>query len=228
MTDFSLSSVEITPKSEPQTTVIWLHGLGADGYDFEPLARELMLPSHLAVRFVFPHAPERPVTINGGMRMRAWYDFLSLDFGKGENNRDIEASVAAVTALLDAEMRRGVSPERMVLGGFSQGGVIALHTALRYPHRLAGLAGLSTYLPLTGTLESALDPAQRKTPILLAHGHQDPIIPFAEGVRAREWLETAGYPVSFHEYDMPHSVCEAEIRDLRLWLLSILPDGEEG
>lgn len=223
MTDISLSSVEITPKADPAATILWLHGLGADGYDFEPLARELMLPAQLPVRFVFPHAPERPVTINGGMRMRAWYDFLSLDFHNGENEGDIEASIAAVTALLESEIQRGMPSERIVLGGFSQGGVIALQAGLRYPKPLAGIAGLSTYLPLTSSLGHLGDAAQQDTPILMAHGHEDPVIPFAEGERARDWLEAAGYPVVFHAYDMPHSVCEAEIRDLRSWLLDVIP-----
>ena len=218
--DAPLSTVEVTTGPRPDTSIVWLHGLGADGHDFEPIVEELDLP--LAVRFVFPHAPVRPVTINGGLAMRAWYDFLSLDFGRGEQAVDIQASTAAVTALLAREEERGIAADRIVLAGFSQGGVIALHAGLRYPRRLAGIVALSTYLPLATALEAERAPAQAGLPVFLAHGEADPIIPVTQGQAAARWLLDHGHAVEASGYPMAHAVCAEEIRDLRSWLLGVL------
>jgi phospholipase/carboxylesterase len=211
---------------QPDACVIWLHGLGADGHDFEPLVPELRLPPECPMRFVFPHAPVRPVTLNGGMAMRAWYDFLSLDLGRAENTGQLGESVAALGTLIEAERARGINSERILIAGFSQGGVIALHTALRHPQRLAGVVALSTYLPDAEGLGEALSEANRDLPVFMAHGEQDPIIPIAAGRAAAERLRAWGYATETHEYPMPHSVCVEEIEALRVWLLARLGAGE--
>jgi phospholipase/carboxylesterase len=216
--------VETGPR--PDACVIWLHGLGADGHDFEPLVPELRLPPECPMRFVFPHAPVRPVTLNGGMAMRAWYDFLSLDLGRAENTGQLGESVAALETLIEAELARGIDSERILIAGFSQGGVIALHTALRHPQRLAGVVALSTYLPDAEGLGEALSEANRDLPVFMAHGEQDPIIPIAAGRAAAERLRAWGYATEMHEYPMPHSVCVEEIEALRVWLLARLGAGE--
>lgn len=221
--DAPLSTVEITTGPQPEASVLWLHGLGADGHDFEPIVPELDLP--LAVRFVFPHAPVRPVTINGGLAMRAWYDFRTLDFGRGEAREDIDASRQAVTDLLRREESRGIPAGRIVVAGFSQGGVIALYAALCFPRRLAGLVTLSSYLPLAEQLDRARDSAQAGLPVFLAHGEADPIIPLAQGQAAARWLIARDYAVQAHSYAMAHGVCSQEIRDLRDWLLGVLAPG---
>ncbi len=212
--------VETGPK--PDASVIWLHGLGADGHDFEPLVPELQLPASPAVRFVFPHAPVRPVTLNGGMAMRAWYDFLSLDLGRSENREQMSASITSVTRMIDDERAKGMEPQRIVVAGFSQGGVIAIHAALKYPSRLAGVIALSTYLPGADPLAKALSVANRGLPVFLGHGELDPLIPIAAGRAAARQLSEWGYDTEPHEYTMPHSVCPQEIQDLRTWLLGRL------
>jgi phospholipase/carboxylesterase len=199
--------------------VIWLHGLGADGHDFEPIVPELRLESALRVRFVFPHAPVQPVTINGGYAMRAWYDIGN---DRRQDEAGIRASQARVEALIARERTRGVAARRIVLAGFSQGGAIALQTALRHPERLAGVLALSTYLPLAETLAAEAHPANRDAPIFMAHGTQDPLIPLARAAASRDTLRALGYDVQWREYPMPHSVCAEEIAEIGAWLTGVL------
>lgn len=214
-------TIEIETAAAPDAAVIWLHGLGADGYDFEPLVPELRLPARLRVRFVFPHAPVRPVTINMGMPMRAWYDILQLGGGQ-EDDAGLRASQALVEGLIEREKSRGVQARRIVLAGFSQGGAIALQTGLRYPERLAGVLALSTYLPLARTLAAERNAANRDLPVLMAHGTLDPMIPIARARESHAALEALGYPVDWREYAMPHSVCGEEIADIAAWLVRLL------
>jgi phospholipase/carboxylesterase len=211
-----LATVEVETGNHAAAAVIWLHGLGADGHDFEPLVPELDLP--FAVRFVFPHAPVRPVTINGGMRMRAWYDLLALGREGDEDEPGIRASAAAVTELIDREVARGILPQRLVLAGFSQGGAIALFAALRETRPLAGVLALSTYLPMADTLEAERAAANRSTPIWQGHGSADPVIPLAFAAASCDALKSLGYDVTFKTYAMEHSLSAAEIRDFRVWL----------
>lgn len=214
-------TVETESTSSPDAAVIWLHGLGADGHDFEPVVPELRLPSRLRLRFVFPHAPVRPVTINMGMPMRAWYDILQMGGGK-EDEAGIRASQALVQALIEQEKGRGVNPRRIVLAGFSQGGAIVLQTGLRHPERLAGILALSTYLPLAGKLAAERSAANSDLPVFMAHGTQDPMIGIARARESRAALEALGYPVQWKEYAMAHSVCSEEIADIAAWLLRLL------
>jgi phospholipase/carboxylesterase len=216
----SLETVEIAPRDPLDLAVIWLHGLGADGRDFEPIVPELRL--RRAVRFVFPHAPIRPVTINNGLEMRAWYDIVGFDAAH-EDADGIRASAAAVTRLVDREIERGVAAERIVLAGFSQGGAIALHLALREPRPLAGVIALSTYLPLAATLPREKSAANAALPIFMAHGGYDPVIPLANAEASRRILEREGYAVDWHVYPMQHSVCAPEIAAIGAWL-----DGLDG
>ncbi len=213
-----LQTIELETGPRPAASVIWLHGLGADGHDFEPIVPELDLSPTPAVRFVFPHAPTMPVTLNGGMMMRAWYDVYGLDGARREDEAGIRASQARVEALLAREAARGVSATRIVLAGFSQGGAVALQTGLRYAVRLGGLLALSTYLPLAPTLPAEASPANRDVPIFMAHGSHDPVIPLDRATRARDRLIELGYAVEWHEYPMPHSVCVEEIADISAWL----------
>jgi phospholipase/carboxylesterase len=216
---FLLDSIEIDTGRSPELAVIWLHGLGADGHDFEPIVPELGL--RIPVRFVFPHAPVRPVTINGGMAMRAWYDILGFSRTAAEDEVGIRASAAAVTELIDREVERGVPAARIVLAGFSQGGAIALHTALREPRALGGVLALSTYLPLAGTLAAERSAANARVPIFMAHGTVDNVLPLALGESARRALEALGYDVAWHVYPMPHSVCMEEISAIGAWLAAL-------
>jgi len=213
-----LETVEIETGSEPAGTVIWLHGLGADGHDFEPVVPELRLPDDLPLRFVFPHAPIRPVTINAGMRMRAWYDIVAIDRRARQDEEGIRESAAATVELIEREKERGIPAARIVLAGFSQGGAVAIHTALRYPERLAGLIALSTWMPLGESLAGEGSAANRDLPVFMAHGRQDPMVPVALGEQTREALAAAGYPLDWQTYDMPHAVCPAEIADISTWL----------
>jgi phospholipase/carboxylesterase len=214
-----LDAVEIEPRGAAEAAVIWLHGLGADGHDFEPLVPELGLPASPRVRFVFPHAPVQPVTINGGYEMRAWYDIYN---DRRQDEAGIRASQARVEALIARERQRGVACHRIVLAGFSQGGAIALQTGLRHAERLAGILGLSTYLPLVETVAAEADRANRAVPIMLMHGTQDPLIPFERASFSRRALEELGYPVEWRQYPMPHSVCAEEIVDIGAWLKRVL------
>lgn len=216
-----LQFLEIATGPEPRLSVIWLHGLGADGHDFEPIVPELRLGS--AARFVFPHAPVRPVTINGGMAMRAWYDILSFERGAAEDAAGIRASAAAVTELIDAEIERGMPGERIVLAGFSQGGAIALQTALREPRKLGGVLALSTYLPLASTLAAERSSANSAIPIFMAHGTADNVVPLALGESSRRGLEALRYRVEWHAYPMAHSVCLEEIVEIGAWLAARAP-----
>ena len=214
-----LDAIEITTGEVPQLAVLWLHGLGADGHDFEPIVPELGL--RLPVRFVFPHAPVRPVTINGGMQMRAWYDILGFDRRAKEDAAGIRASAAAVAELVDREIERGMPPDRIVLAGFSQGGAVALHTALRDPRPLAGVLALSTYLPLAATLASERSAANANIPLFMAHGTDDPVLPLSLADSSRRALEALGYAVDWHEYPMGHSVCMEEVSAIGAWLAGL-------
>ena len=212
-----MEALEIQPGAKADAAVIWLHGLGADGHDFEPIVPELRLPPSLALRFVFPHAPVRPVTLNQGMRMRAWYDIFQLG-GGAEDESGIRASQALVERLIEVEKQKGIAPARIVLAGFSQGGAIALQTALRYPERLAGVLALSTYLPLNEKLSAEKSTANAAVPIFMAHGSYDDVIPLARAEQSRRILEQLGYAVEWHTYPMPHSVCPEEIGDISAFL----------
>ena len=209
-----MEAIEIETGPNPTVAVIWLHGLGADGHDFEPIVPELRLTK--PVRFVFPHAPVRPVTINQGMRMRAWYDIFQFGAGR-EDDAGIRASQKLVEDLIAKERGR-----KIVLAGFSQGGAIVLQTALRHPERLAGLMALSTYLPLAPTLESELSKTNHDLPIFMAHGKFDDIIPIDRARQSRDLLKKLNYPVEWREYPMPHSVCAEEIADLSAFLVKLL------
>jgi phospholipase/carboxylesterase len=212
-----VQAVEIETGPDPQAAVIWLHGLGADGHDFEPIVPELELAE--PVRFVFPHAPVRPVTLNQGMRMRAWYDIFQLGGGP-EDEAGVRASQKLVEQMIAAQKRRGA--RKVVLAGFSQGGAIVLQTALRHAERLAGVLALSTYLPLHASLAAERSPANRDVPIFMAHGQYDDIIPLWRAEQSRKMLEGLGYPVQWHVYPMPHSVCPEEIVHLSQFLRRIL------
>jgi phospholipase/carboxylesterase len=216
-----LDAIQLETGRDPERSVIWLHGLGADGRDFVPIVGELALPA-APIRFVFPHAPVQPVTINNGMSMRAWYDIVADDLARREDERGVRASQGLVEALVARERERGVPAARIVLAGFSQGGAISLQTGLRHPERLAGIMALSTYVPIAATLEAERNAANADVPIFMAHGTQDPIIPLANARRSRELLERLGYPVEWHEYAMPHSVSPQEIDDIGAWLRRVL------
>jgi len=216
-----LEVIEIETGPKPSAAVIWLHGLGADGHDFEPIVPELRLPASKPVRFIFPHAPQRPVTINNGMRMRAWYDILQMG-GGAEDEAGIRESQALLENLVSNETKRGVPRDKIVLAGFSQGGAIVLQTALRHPERLAGVMALSTYLPLRTKLEKERNSANNSVPIFMAHGQYDNMIGLDRAGLSRDALLALGYPVEWHEYPMPHSVCPEEIADIAAFLLRIL------
>jgi phospholipase/carboxylesterase len=213
-----LDAIEIETAPAPRASVIWLHGLGADGHDFVPIVPELGLPPALSVRFVFPHAPARPVTINGGMVMRAWYDVVDAGGARREVAAGVRESQRQIEALIERERSRGTPAAAIVLAGFSQGGAMALHTGLRHPERLAGIMALSCFLPLAEMLAAEAGKANRETPIFMAHGTRDPLIPLARGLEARDLLATLGYRISWHQYPMPHAVCAEEIADIADWL----------
>ena len=220
-----LEAVEVETGKNPAATVIWMHGLGADGNDFVPIVNELELDGTPAIRFVFPHAPMRPVTINNGYVMRAWYD-VSLGDLEGQSRcadeQGVRESQAQITALIEREAKRGVAPENIVLAGFSQGGAIALQTGLRHPRKLAGVMALSTYLPLAETLPQEAAPANKATPIFMAHGTYDPVVPLMMGAGSMTLLTGLGYAVEWRQYPMPHSVCPEEIQDIGAWLQKVL------
>ncbi len=217
-----LQTVELETGRSPTAAVIWLHGLGADGHDFEPIVPELDLPDALAVRFVFPHAPMQAVTINGGAVMRAWYDVYALEGQRREDAAGVRASQSKVEELIAREQARGIPSARLVLAGFSQGGAIALQTGLRHGERLAGIMALSTYLPVASTLAAEASAANRAVPIFMAHGLDDPLIPIERAAMSRRQLEAAGYAIEWHEYPMAHAVCMEEIADVSAWLQRIL------
>ena len=219
----SREAVEIETGRNPQAAVIWLHGLGADGHDFEPIVPELVRPTDRPLRFVFPHAPMRPVTLNGGYVMRAWYDIIAIDRRAAEDGQGIRASQALVTELIRRENARGIPSERIVVAGFSQGGAMALFCGTRYPERLAGIIGLSCYQVLATQFDAERLPANQNTPIFLGHGMQDPVVIPALGEAASRQLQAAGYEVEWHAYSMPHSVCPQEVIDIAAWLRRVLP-----
>ena len=214
----TLPSVDIETAPHPTHSVIWLHGLGADGNDFAPIVPELVSPEWPALRFVFPHAPVRPVTVNGGMPMRAWYDIAGVDLVSREDGSGMRASIASVEALIAQENARGVPTSHILLAGFSQGGAIALAAGLRHAQTLAGVIALSTYLPLRESFAAERSAANAATPIFWGHGTADPIVPLTRGVGARDLLQSLGYQVAWHTYPMPHSVCSEEVADLRQWI----------
>ncbi|MEO8153114.1 MAG: carboxylesterase [Rhizobacter sp.] len=218
----SLETIEIETGPAPTRCVIVLHGLGDSGHGFAPVAEELDLSALGPVRFVLPHAPERPVTINGGYVMRAWYDILAPDLVRQEDEAGLRQSQADIEALIARENARGIASSRIVLAGFSQGCAMALLAGLRHCERLAGVAGLSGYLPLAATTAAERSEANRDVPLFLAHGTQDPVVHYPRGVASRDALVALGYRVEWHEYPMPHSVCAEEIGDLNRWLLRVL------
>ena len=217
-----LDSLQVEAAPHPTAAVIWMHGLGADGHDFEPIVPELGLPARPAIRFVFPHAPLRPVTINQGHVMRAWYDIRALAGVRREDEAGVRQSAQQVEALIERERQRGIAPARLVLAGFSQGGAMALHVGLRHRERLAGVLALSCYLPLAATLATEASPVNRDVPIFWAHGVHDPMIPLAMAEHGREQVAALGYPIEWHQYPMPHSVSAEEIADIARWLGRVL------
>lgn len=215
-------AVIIEPAAGHRASVIWLHGLGADGHDFEPIVPELRLPDQLGIRFIFPHAPIRPITINGGMNMRAWYDVKNQDLPWEEDAEAIAESTKIINRFIAAEIHAGIAASRIVLAGFSQGGAITLHCGLRYPERLAGLIALSCYLPLPGRLAAEKSAAGQAVPILMVHGVFDPIIPLQAGVQSCDFLKQAGYDVQWQTYPMQHAVCLEEIQRIGRWIERVL------
>jgi phospholipase/carboxylesterase len=222
-----LPHIELNTGPDPLGTVIWMHGLGADGWDFVPIVRELPLPEEPALRFIFPHAPMRSVTINNGAQMRAWYDISMNDISRLPDERGIRESQAAVERLIAREGERGVDPARIVLAGFSQGGAIALQVGLRHGSRLAGIVALSTYLPLEGTLDAEASSANRSTPIFMGHGSQDPVVPLQLAQASKAALERRGYEVEWHTWPMGHNVHPEEIEAISAFLGRVLGDGKK-
>ncbi|UCC56302.1 MAG: alpha/beta fold hydrolase [Gammaproteobacteria bacterium] len=214
--------IEINPACAPRASILWLHGLGADGNDFAPLIPQLGIVDTLGVRVVLPHAPHQPVGINNGMVMRAWYDITATDFRVTEDAAGIRASEALLGALMEREMERGIPAEHILLAGFSQGGAIALHTGLRYPQRLAGILVLSAYLPLAASLAAERAAANAGIPILQAHGTHDPLVPLVWAMQSRDYLEELGYRIDWREYPMQHAMCPQEVEDIRNWIVNVL------
>ena len=218
----ALETIETETGPGPGATVVVLHGLGADGNDFVPIAQELDLAEVGPVRFVFPHAPVIPVTINNGYRMRAWYDILGMDLGSREDEAGLRASMATVEELLERERERGMPANRIVLAGFSQGCAMALMTGVRHKERLAGIVGMSGYLPLAQSTAGERSDANALTPIFMGHGQQDNMVDIERGKASRDALLTLGYGIEWHDYPMGHSVCMEEIEDLGRWLVKVL------
>jgi phospholipase/carboxylesterase len=216
-----LPHVELATGADPAGTVIWMHGLGADGWDFVPIVRELPLPEDLQLRFIFPHAPVRPVTINNGQEMRAWYDIAMSDIARLPDERGVRESQKAVEALIAREGERGIDSAHVVLAGFSQGGAIALQTGLRHAVKLGGIAAMSTYLTLEASLDAEAAAVNRATPIFMAHGTQDPVVPITLAQEALAALRARGYCVEWHTYSMPHSVHPQEVQDLADFLARV-------
>lgn len=212
-----MENIIIEPQEEAKAVVIWLHGLGADGNDFVPLVKELNLPEDLAIRFIFPHAPISPVTLNGGMEMRSWFDLKSLELMENVDCAGIRVSCHSIYRLIEEQMKLGIDPKNIVLAGFSQGGLIALHAGLSFDHGLAGIMALSTWLPLPEQFY-----LHRTTQIFIAHGTQDPVVPFSLGMEMKQELESKGYPVEWHPYPMQHQVCADEVVAISKWLQRVL------
>jgi phospholipase/carboxylesterase len=222
MTTSLLETIQIETAPNPTVSVIWIHGLGADGSDFVPIVRELDLTGSPPIRFIFPHAPTMPVPINGGYVMRAWYDILGTDLAKREDEAGLRKSQTAIEQLIAQEKSRGIAANRIVLAGFSQGCAMTLQTGLRHPEKLAGMLCLSGYVPIHTTLPTESHSANQNTPIFMAHGRGDPVIPIDRAEKSRDLLKALGYSVDWHEYMMPHSVCQEEIEDISVWLRRIL------
>ncbi|MCZ6803985.1 MAG: dienelactone hydrolase family protein [Proteobacteria bacterium] len=214
---FEQDAIIIETRDKHKASVIWLHGLGADGHDFEAIAPELGLPNELGIRFIFPNAPIRPVTINGGMRMRAWYDVKLPNLREQEDIKSIVESSKLINQYIDAEIESGITTSKIILAGFSQGGAIALHAGLRYSPPLAGLLALSTYLPLPDQLENEAS-SNKDIPIMMAHGEFDPVIPVEQGRTSRQTLKDHGYTIEWNEYPMQHAVCPEEINAIGAWI----------
>lgn len=214
----TLPAVEHETAAQPTHSIIWLHGLGADGHDFAPIVPQLADPAWPALRFVFPHAPVRPVTINNGMSMRAWYDIAAFDLNARQDEAGMRASATEIGTLIAREHARGVPSERIVLAGFSQGGAIALVAGLRYPQALAGIIALSTYLPMHTSFAAERSMANARTPIFWGHGTADPVVALQRGIDSRDLLQSLGYAIDWHTYPMAHAVNAEEIGDLRRWL----------
>jgi phospholipase/carboxylesterase len=212
-------AVEVTTGENPQGSVIWLHGLGADGHDFEPIVPELRLPADLSLRFIFPHAPVQPVTINGGMAMRSWYDIVSFDSEGRADRAGLLESSDLLEGLITREIERDIAPQKIVVAGFSQGGAVAIHTALQTEHPVAGLMALSTYMALPDDAASAV--SRKDLPIFMAHGSFDPVLRMEWGRSSADRLIEVGYAVEWHEYPMAHAVCPQEIADISNWLSAI-------
>lgn len=215
-----LPHVEVETHTNPDASIIWLHGLGADGHDFEPIVAQLNLPSDAAIRFIFPHAPSLPVTINNGMVMPAWYDILEMKIDRKVDEVQLKKSVDAIIDFIHHEMERGISSDRIIIAGFSQGGAVAFETALAFPQKLAGLLALSTYFATKDSI--SFDPANMNLPIAIHHGDADPIVPFSLATVSYELLKSKGYPVELKSYPMEHSVCRQQIADIRQWFMSVL------
>ena len=211
--------VEVTTGENPVGSVIWLHGLGADGHDFEPIVPELRLPSDMPLRFVFPHAPVRPVTINGGMHMRAWYDIVSLDAEGRADATGVRESTALLEGLIEREIERGIPEDRIVIAGFSMGGAIVINKTLTTHRKLAGVMALSTYLPIPGEVDTST--SSRDLPVFMGHGTFDPMVQYPWGKSTAERLTEAGFSIEWHDYPMAHAVCPQEIDDISAWLLRI-------
>jgi phospholipase/carboxylesterase len=222
MTSPTLETILVDTGPNPLASVIWLHGLGASGDDFVPIVRELDLTGLPAIRFVFPHAPTMPVTVNNGYVMRAWYDIIGADLARREDEKGLRASQAMVEQLIAQEKARGVPADRIVLAGFSQGCAMTLQTGLRHPERLAGLMCLSGYVPLNTTIAAERHAANQDTSIFLVHGRGDQVIPIVRAEQSRDLLRSLGYDVEWHEYMMPHSVCQEEVEDIGAWLRRVL------
>jgi len=216
-----LTYIEIQPSQPPIGSVIWLHGLGADGHDFANLLPELQLPDHLALRFIFPHAPIRPITINNGHSLRAWYDIVSYELDQRADKTGLFTSISQVNALIEKEEALGIPTEKILLAGFSQGAVVALTTGLQYPKRLAGILALSGYFPHAQEILAKASTANQSIPIFIAHGTEDPIVRFTLGQSMYALLQEHHYSVTWHSYRMPHSVCDKEVRDISNWLQQI-------
>ena len=217
-----LQTIEIETAANPRHAVIWLHGLGADGHDFEPIVPQLVDRAWPALRFVFPNAPVRPITINGGMAMRAWYDISGQEIAQRQDEAGIRASIVLLEELIAREVERGIAPENVFLAGFSQGGAIVLAGGIRHAQRLGGIIALSTYLPMAEKTDAEASAANRTAPIFMAHGMLDPTISHALGEMSREYLKQRGYAIDWHAYPMAHQVCMEEITDLKRWLSSRL------
>jgi phospholipase/carboxylesterase len=218
-----LETIEVDTAPQPNAAIIWLHGLGADGHDFEPVVPELVPQGSRAWRFVFPNAPIRPVTINGGMRMRAWYDIVGFDRKAVEDAAGFQDADQKVRDLIAREVARGIPASRIVLAGFSQGAAVSLYTAPRLSEKLAGVMALSSYLPRESTFKAERQPANDATPIFMAHGQFDGVLPMMLGLKSRDYLKAQGYNVEWHEYPMAHAVCAEEVADVRQFLMRVLP-----